>query len=338
MSTSRLIQGVAESTLQRDRSQIGLATTRLLSQFFRARAVTLYQLADDNGITRLMTRVAILGAGAEQVPDVPDDPSTLPPLADFPLCRDCVALDRVVEGITPDGGLLTAFPIHTKAKVSGAIVVESSESLPVPHIDLIHGILRIVENHVALLDYGERDTLTGLLNRKTFELHFENLRKRAFARVTPTPVPEPSWLALVDIDHFKSINDSHGHMFGDEVLLLVSQMMTHNFRGADQIFRFGGEEFLIVLDHASESGAHVALERLRASIEAHTFPQVGRVTVSMGYTRVTSHDIGTLCVERADAALYYAKRNGRNNVKNYEALIASGELQEKTDTMSVELF
>jgi Diguanylate cyclase, GGDEF domain len=94
---------------------------------------------------------------------------------------------------------------------------------------------------------------------------------------------EPSWLGLVDIDKFKCINDNYGHLFGDEVLLLVSQLMKKSFRGTDQLFRFGGEEFVIVLDHATTEGVEVAFDRLRETIAAFEFPQVGRVTISLGY-------------------------------------------------------
>ena len=338
MKTSRLIQGVAESTLQRDRGQIDLATVRLLSHFFHANVVTLFHLLNDNGTQRLVTRAARRREGGEEVPEMPADPSTLPAIAEIPVCHECVTLDRIVEAVAENGRLLTAFPLHSKLSVLGSIVVESDASLPVPQIELIHGILRILESHVALLDYGERDTLTGLLNRKTFEGHFERIRERAAGRGIVRTGVAPSWLALVDIDHFKLINDRHGHIFGDEVLLLVSQIMTHNFRGTDQIYRFGGEEFVIVLDCATEAGAHVALERLRASIEAHEFPQVGRVTISLGYTQINRDDACTNCMERADNALYFAKGHGRNSVQNFEALVASGGLIAKAGTSSIELF
>ena len=198
-------------------------------------------------------------------------------------------------------------------------------------------------HRIELTAEGVRtDTLTGLLNRKTFESHFEKMRRRNGARERAGDRPgrshEPGWLALADIDHFKSINDSHGHLFGDEVLLIVSQILKRSFRGADQLFRFGGEEFLIVLDHASESGAQVALERFRAAIEAHVFPQIRRVTVSLGYTRILPHDVPTICAERADGALYYAKRNGRNKLCNYEALVSAGDLKTTSNVTDVELF
>jgi diguanylate cyclase (GGDEF)-like protein len=205
---------------------------------------------------------------------------------------------------------------------------------------LVRGILRILKNQLSLLDYGERDTLTGLLNRKTFEFRFETLCQAL--REERDATAQPSWLGLVDVDHFKLINDSHGHLFGDEVLLLVSQIMTRTLRGADQLFRFGGEEFVIVLDEVTPAGAHTAFERVRAAVDAHRFPQLFHVTISLGYTQILSKDVPATCIERADAALYYAKRSGRNNVRDYEGLVAAGDLAPKAQSgnkgSDVELF
>ncbi len=93
----------------------------------------------------------------------------------------------------------------------------------------------------------------------------------------------------------------------------------------------------MILTEASDTGAQIALERLRATIEAHSFPQVGRVTVSLGFTRIDKADTPSNSVERADAALYYAKAHGRNNLQNFEALVAAGELTVKRASDNVEL-
>jgi diguanylate cyclase (GGDEF)-like protein len=244
---------------------------------------------------------------------------------------------QFVERPSAAGEILTAFPVHASKDVARVCVVASNESLTIAQIDMVYGVLRIMENHLALVDYGERDTLTGLLNRKTFESHFEKMRRRN-AIADATRSREPGWLALADIDKFKSINDSHGHLFGDEVLLIVSQILKRSFRGADQLFRFGGEEFLIVLDHATESGAQIALDRFRAAVEARAFPQIPRVTISIGYTQILPHDVPTICAERADDALYYAKENGRNKLCHYEALIVAGDLKPKADATEIEIF
>jgi diguanylate cyclase (GGDEF)-like protein len=242
---------------------------------------------------------------------------------------------QLIDG---DGKISGAWPIESERDVVGILVVEGMRELVSRDAELIGAILRILKNHLAALDYGERDTLTGMLNRKTFEASFEKLRQRLQASSTATTLVEPSWLALADIDKFKSINDSRGHLFGDEVLLLVAQQMAKCFRGADQLFRFGGEEFVIVLDHASESGARIAFDRFRAAVAAFEFPQIGHVTLSLGYSRITPEDGPTTCVERADAALYYAKNHGRNNVRNFEELVAAGELSARAESADTELF
>lgn len=95
---------------------------------------------------------------------------------------------------------------------------------------------------------------------------------------------------------------------------------------------------MIVLDNATELGAQIAFERLRAAVAAFSFPQVGRVTISLGYSQILPGDAPTTCVERADAALYYAKNHGRNNIRNYEALVAAGELTAKDRCEEAELF
>jgi diguanylate cyclase (GGDEF)-like protein len=102
--------------------------------------------------------------------------------------------------------------------------------------------------------------------------------------------------------------------------------MMRAFRMEDRLFRFGGEEFVIVLSPCAAAGAAMVLERFRSAIENFDFPQVGRVTVSLGYTRVRLDDMPSVAVGRADEALYYAKRNGRNRVCSYEVLAAAGEV------------
>ena len=338
MGATHLIHGVAASTAQRDPEQLDHAIGQLLCRFLAARSLALYHLLlEEDGSTQMAQRIDLSTTGVRTDTVCLAAPATTALAEEIATCRACTEGNQFVERASATGELLTAFPVHTSKDVMRVLVVVSSESLSVVQIDMVFGVLRIIENHLALLDYGERDTLTGLLNRKTFESHFEKMRRRNLVADRPR-ADEPSWLAMADIDRFKSINDSHGHLFGDEVLLIVSQILKRSFRGADQLFRFGGEEFLIVLDHATEAGAQVALERFRAAVEAHTFPQIERVTISLGYTQILSHDVPTTCSERADDALYYAKRNGRNRLCHYEALVALGDLKPKTNGTEAEIF
>jgi diguanylate cyclase (GGDEF)-like protein len=328
-----LLNSVAATTTHRDRDEVDRAVARLLLQFLELHSVTLLRLTEEGEIKRLV-RLTASEAGSGRVEAAGDELAPLPVLKDFPAWQQCALRNEIVQCSASGGRLMTVFPVNGTREAVGLLVLEAVASLSARETDLVQGILGILRNHLALLDYGELDSLTGLLNRKTFESHFEKLRQR---REGPAP-EDPSWLALIDIDRFKSINDGYGHLFGDEVLLLISQLMRRSFRGSDQLFRFGGEEFVVLLDQASEPGAQIVLERLRASIEAYPFPQVGHVTISVGYTRIDSRDVGTTCVERADAALYYAKSHGRNNVQNCETLVAEGAITAKFKDSEVELF
>jgi diguanylate cyclase (GGDEF)-like protein len=339
LTTSQLIDSVASTTSHRDRDDLDLSMVRLLLEFIDAESVAMYHVLDDNGVKRVMRRAAqrrgLEAVGPEEIREL-----AIPmALSDIPAWRDCVLQHKVVQYLGATGHSHNVFPIKSEREVVGVLEVEVRGDLQSRDAQLIDALLRIMKNHLALLDYGECDTLTGLLNRKTFEASFDKLRLRLQNVGAAATNGEPSWLGIVDIDKFKSINDNYGHLFGDEVLLLMAGLMKQSFRGADQLFRFGGEEFVIVLDHASTAGAEIAFDRLRAKIEAHTFPQVGRVTISLGYTQIDPQDAATTCVERADAALYYAKHHGRNLVRHYEALIAAGELTAKKETQAdVELF
>lgn len=329
---------IAETTTHRDRDGVHCAIVQLLLDFLEAETVAIYSLVEDGGVTRLLN-FAEVSRGNKLAPRIRcNDPSTLPELRGIPEWESCVRRQEVVQ-YSPGAGIVhSVLPIEAERDVVGLLFISGHNRLRARVIDHINAILRILKNHLALLDYGELDTLTGMLNRKTYEASFEKLRQRLRLADVARGVKEPSWLGLVDIDKFKCINDTYGHLFGDEVLLLVSQLMKKSFRGTDQLFRFGGEEFVIVLDHATTQGVEIAFDRLRETIASFEFPQVGRVTISLGYSQIYPTDTPSTCVERADAALYYAKHHGRNNIRSYEVLVGAGELTAKDGGENVELF
>ena len=147
-----------------------------------------------------------------------------------------------------------------------------------------------------------------------------------------------TWLGVIDIDHFKRVNDSFGHLIGDEVLLLLSRLMRASFRFHDRLYRFGGEEFVVLMRCHSDADAAHALERLRHHTEAYGFPQVGRITISIGFTQVVPSDTPSGAFERADKAVYHAKEHGRNRVVGHADLVSRGLLVEEAKTGDVELF
>jgi diguanylate cyclase (GGDEF)-like protein len=148
---------------------------------------------------------------------------------------------------------------------------------------------------------AERDALTGLYNRRAAEAHLGTLQRDA----TRTE------LILFDVDHFKAINDRHGHGIGDAVLCEIATRCAEALGGDGVLARWGGEEFLVLAPISD--GASIA-ERLRATIAARDFTPVGRVTASFGTTRLRHDDSSAAALLRADEALYAAKAAGRNRV------------------------
>jgi len=228
---------------------------------------------------------------------------------------------------------------NSKDQTMAIIALEMPVCDPQLH-ETIMMLLQIYENFTGLISDNEHDTLTGLLNRKTFEskinkvltrMHKTNQRK-------DDQYKHYCFLAIFDIDHFKRVNDEFGHLIGDEVLLLFSQLMTQCFRDEDMLFRFGGEEFVGVFECASQQDIHAVLDRFREKVGNFAFPQVGNVTVSSGYTEIHSDDAPTQLIDHADLALYYAKNNGRNRICYYEQLIEQGDLQENKKEDDFELF
>ncbi|MFA6262606.1 MAG: GGDEF domain-containing protein, partial [Bacteroidia bacterium] len=111
-----------------------------------------------------------------------------------------------------------------------------------------------------------------------------------------------------------------------------------SFRFSDQLYRFGGEEFVVLMRCANAGDAARALERLRDNVERYVFPRVGRITVSVGFTEVRATDTPSSAFERADRAIYFAKGHGRNQVASHAELVAGGRLVDDTRTSDVEIF
>lgn len=252
----------------------------------------------------------------------------------------CLTTEETIE-VSKNEGNLTLFPIQTAKKQPLGVVVTRQTDDDNRHILAIQ-VLRIYHNFLALMNENERDTLTGLLNRKTFdqkintiiaEIQNQNKRRRG-------DDSSNSYLAIFDIDHFKNVNDTYGHLIGDEVLLIFAQLMESTFRDKDLLFRFGGEEFVGIFICPDSATMAEVLNRFRNAIAEHNFPQVGKVTVSCGFTKIDENDLSPNIIGRADTALYHAKENGRNQVCQYEYLVEQGLLSKKEESESgdIELF
>jgi diguanylate cyclase len=158
------------------------------------------------------------------------------------------------------------------------------------------------------------DPLTGLGNRKYFDRSIDAAVQSALAS------GEPLSLLMFDIDHFKSFNDSYGHLTGDQVLRLVGMSLRQTIKGQDITARYGGEEFAVVLPNTALRQALTVADHIRRAVMAKELKKkstgeiLGRVTISVGVSMLKPDDDTDSLIERADACLYAAKRNGRNRV------------------------
>jgi diguanylate cyclase (GGDEF)-like protein len=174
-------------------------------------------------------------------------------------------------------------------------------------------VLTINQTGQLKRDYAEKDDLTSVLNRR--ELY--NVINREIERANR--YQKPFSVVMIDIDHFKYINDNYGHLVGDRVLAAFAEMMTTSIRGVDIFGRWGGEEFLAVLPETGLAEAQHLSKRLCALVQQSTFEAVPQVTASFGVTTYQAGQTLEESIHAADQALYQAKQNGRNQVVVYTA-------------------
>lgn len=157
-----------------------------------------------------------------------------------------------------------------------------------------------------LQNLADRDQLTGLANRRTFDQKMESLLE--------SRTNNPLSLFMFDVDHFKYVNDTHGHTAGDKVLKRMAAVVSGSIRGSDFFCRWGGEEFVCILSGTKLKEADRIANRIRKTIEMESFGDIGHVTVSMGVVAVHDDDTTTSLFARLDEMLYRAKAAGRNCV------------------------
>lgn len=175
---------------------------------------------------------------------------------------------------------------------------------------------RLMQHQHKLEELSARDGLTGLYNRRELEkrLHEETQRARRYTH--------PLSVMMLDIDHFKNVNDQYGHQAGDEVLITVTDLIQLHMRPVDVVCRYGGEELAVILPETDEEGARTVAERVRATVadSITTTPQgdMVHVTVSIGIaTFPRDGDTASSLIHAADTALYVAKQEGRNLVRSH---------------------
>ncbi|WP_230539846.1 GGDEF domain-containing protein [Janthinobacterium sp. FW305-129] len=337
-----LLKKLGTMTAIRDMQLVEKSLLRTLGPMLGVLQTSLYRTDENRDVVRVLRHSRSSGPttdGTERITEQVEEVRSgahVPPhvaqlLADMRLLgRSC---SRALES-----HLMIGYPLHGGNELCGYLIFERSHAVTPVEDAVIHGVLEVFSNYYALLDTSQRDRLTGLRNRHSLELNLERLWDELAAQSgDAAEVPETYWLALLDIDHFKRINDNYGHMIGDEVLLLVARLLDGAFRSSDLLYRYGGEEFIAVIAASDLEQATLAFERARLTIAQFNFPRVGAVTISGGFCLASSAVLANAIVSRADQTLYEAKRAGRNRILHYGSLVDAGILTE-VEAGTIELF
>ncbi|MDA8164522.1 MAG: diguanylate cyclase [Desulfobacteraceae bacterium] len=230
-----------------------------------------------------------------------------------PRCREMFR--RIIAGEKVEK-IETAFLAKDgrKVLVAGNASCKYAEGKPLYTRGIFHDITERKELELRLRSMATTDELTGAYNRRMFDEILCKQMSRAERQ------GEPLSMVMLDIDHFKKINDNFGHVAGDEVLRSLAALLRENIRDMDFFARWGGEEFIILLPATPPEAARHLAERLRHIVAGHGFGQVGPVTISLGVARYRQGEPREALLRRADESLYDAKRTGRNKV-----VMAGGE-------------
>jgi diguanylate cyclase (GGDEF)-like protein len=215
-----------------------------------------------------------------------------------------------------------AYPLHRLAKFSEHVHLDRGNEIPFPTIGSsiyemrhlqrsIKMAVQEINRHLKELNIEiETDALTGLANRRTFNLVLEKWTNKG----------TPFSLIIIDVDHFKQVNDTFGHITGDAVLKFVATTMLQISRQEDVCFRYGGEEFGIFVQSGDDEAVQEIAERLRRTVKNTISPTGKPITISLGIATYPVHAVNPIeLISHADEALYQSKTKGRNQTTVYDS-------------------
>lgn len=214
-------------------------------------------------------------------------------------------VEDLVEGIESGADDYVTKPFHElelKARIKSLLRTRHLQ------IELVEKNAALMSAYKEIEQLAITDSLTELYNRRFFNQRIVHEVERAKRFHVPLS------LVMIDVDNFKRLNDTHGHLTGDSVLRVLADVLKAEIRQIDIAARFGGEEFILLLPETIKSGAAVLAERIRVSVAEHDFGHIGTVTVSAGVAQQPDAEDATseLLINLADSALYKAKMAGRN--------------------------
>lgn len=344
-----LTEHLIKLTDHRDRDLLELTLAKALIDLVPIQRILIARVTSEDGEKRWLDVVSLdAGGGGKVVDPLRVDFNALPRLEDASDRLRCIQSRQKLEiaWAGAEGPRITYFPLFddSSAEDEGVIEIHSAAVLTEADLEMIGQLHHIYRNMYALLAYSDRDALTGLLNRKSLDDSFysavlEELDGVADdARDAAAPggvgrerrhrVPPNYWLGTIVIDSFDVLSDKHGYLVMEEVTMLVARLMGSTFRTHDRLYRFGADQFAVMFHCPEEALALGAFERMRANVEKFNFPQVGRVTISAGFSRVLADDSPSGSIARAEQALGVEKHQGGNRVCSYLELVRRGVLRD----------
>lgn len=346
----RIVDNLAEITSHHDRNVLEKSLLKTLNELFPAQDLRLFRVRTHAGSHELSLLAYCVNS---VIVSIDNNPKILADNSEMSRAISRAIDSGDVEVTAAENGesnvVYPAFDAH--GDTFACLVITTNLVPSSGDQRLVYGILRVYSNYLSLIEKTQKDKLTGLFNRETLDneitkilvrqnVNFEeeltssdDMRRRAYA--------VKYWLGVIDIDHFKSINDTYGHLYGDEVIILVARLMKSGvIRDDDLVYRYGGEEFVVLLKAPSEEDAMQTFDRIRQLVAEHHFPQLKQVTISLGFVEVEGQQSPSDVIGEADEALYIAKQNGRNQVQSYRQLLMEGKIQHSAQLAhgDVELF
>jgi len=354
-----LTEHLIKLTDHRDRDLLELTLAKALIDLVPIQRVLIAIVTEQDGEKRWLDQVSLDARGGGKVVDpLRVEFLTLPRLEDASDRMRCVQTQQKIEiaWAGEDGPRITYFPLFADSRTNeeGVLEIHSAAPLTGDELESISQLHHIYRNMYTLLAYSDRDALTGLLNRKSLDDAFYSAVLEELDCVMEDPtggtvgvssakerrhrVPPNYWLGTIVIDNFPLLNDRHGHLIMEEVTLLVARLMNNTFRTHDRLYRFGSDQFSVLFHCPDEALALGAFERMRANVEKFNFPQVGRVTICAGFTRILADDSPSTALERAEQAIDFAQKNGRNKVCSHPDLVRRGLFGEVPRTGGIDIF
>ena len=331
----KFVDSLAEVTSYLDKDVIERSLLETMLEYSDSKELRLYRVIGHEKNNAL----ALMAYGKDNEVITLENEDRTEQLADIFKQRIQQAIDKnistIIEPSECDDLYHIIFPATNRNHKVFAVLIQTNDRVNYRNQQLFHAMLKVYSNYLELIDKSSRDKLTQLLNRETLESEINRILIRYnTAEHNRLKFPDYSsddnrkslkdssyWLGVLDIDHFKVINDQFGHLYGDDILILVARLMEKSIREYDSCFRYGGEEFVIIMVADTQQSAHEGFERIRTDIFNHSYAELSKLSVSIGYTQITKQAYYNDVIEEADMALYYAKKHGRNQVQYYRNLV-----------------